>query len=80
MTRSLTPVECSEILGCSKDQVLALIANGELAAFNVGNGKQRLRYRVEETELAAFKKRRSTKPAPTSRNRRQVPATTREWV
>lgn len=80
MTRSLTPIECGRALGCSKDQILALIANGELRAFNVGNGKQRLRYRVEEDELEAFKKRRATKPAPTTRSSRQAPVAIREWV
>jgi len=80
MPKGLTPVQCAEALGCSKDQVLALIASGELSAFNVGLGKQRARFRVEETELESFKKRRAAKPLPAPRKRRQIPATAREWV
>lgn len=68
MTIGLTPTQCAKALGVSKDQVLALIAAGELNAFSVGLGKQRKRYRVEESELAAFKQRRSAKPVqPTAR-------------
>lgn len=71
-------MECAKILGCSRDQVRAFIAAGELVAVNVGLGRQRTRYRVQETELQAFIERRTTKPPRSAR--KPQPKPTREWV
>lgn len=79
MAKGLTPQQCAEVLGCSKDQVLDLITAGELSAFNVGLGKQRARYRVDASELDAFKRRRAVR-SMTTRKRRPSVIPTREWV
>lgn len=68
------------MLGISKDQVLGLIKAGELSAFTVGLGKQRVRYRVSEAELDAFVKRRSTGKPIATRHRKSAQQPTREWV
>ncbi len=79
MPKAFTRHECAERLGCSPDQVSAFIESGELLAFNIGLGKQRARYRVCETELAAFQRRRSTSK-PQLQTRKPVPSAMREWV
>ena len=72
----LTPPKVAECLGVSPDKVRNWIAKGELNATNVAVGKGgRPRYRISETDLADFqKKRQPSKPsAPALRRRKKDP-------
>jgi len=80
MSVGLTPLQAGRLLGISKDGVLNLIRAGELVAFTVGLGKQRIRYRISEAEIDAFVKRRSTAKPSLRRTRKSAPPVTREWV
>ncbi len=62
----LTPPQIAKRLNVSPDKVRSWIAKGELNATNVATGKTgRPRYRVSETDLADFqKKRQPSKPSP----------------
>lgn len=61
----LTPPEVARRLGVNPDKVRAWIAAGELRAVNVAqrHGLSRPRWRVDETDLEAFKSRRLAEPA-----------------
>ena len=71
-----TPPQVAEHLGVSPDKVRGWIAKGELNATNVATGKGgRPRYRISETDLADFQKKRqpSKPPAPAPRRRKKDP-------
>lgn len=62
---ALTPPQVARLLAVSPDKVLAWIAAGELAAFDVrGPGATRPRWRIEQTALDAFRNRHSVRPTP----------------
>jgi excisionase family DNA binding protein len=72
----ITPPQIAKRLNVSPDKVRGWIAKGELNATNVATGKGgRPRYRVSETDLADFqKKRQPSKPsAPAPRRRKKDP-------
>ena len=72
----LTPPKVAKRLGVSADKVRSWIAKGELNATNVAAEKGgRPRYRISETDLADFqKKRQPSKPvAPAPRRRKKDP-------
>lgn len=48
--RYMSPQECAVYAGCSVDHVRDLITRGHLAAFRLGNGRGRIRVRVEDLE------------------------------
>jgi excisionase family DNA binding protein len=50
----LTPEIVADRLGISVASVYKLIESGKLLARNVGTGTQRPRWRIEESDLAAF--------------------------
>ena len=69
----LTPPQVAKQLGVSPDKIRAWIDKGELNATNVATGKAgRPRYRISETDLADFqKKRQPSKPPPPAPRRRK---------
>jgi excisionase family DNA binding protein len=70
----LTINDVAERLSISYDAVLTHIRAGRLKAANVGQGWSRPRWRIEESDLAAFLATRSN-PAPvqaSARKRRQI--------
>ena len=72
----LTPPQVAKRLGVSADKVRAWIAKGELIATNVAKGSGgRPRYRVSETDLADFQRKRqpSKPPAPAPRRKKKDP-------
>ena len=72
----LTPPQVAKQLGVSPDKVRGWIAKGELPATNVATGKGgRPRYRISETDLAEFQKKRqpSKPPVPAPRRRKKDP-------
>jgi excisionase family DNA binding protein len=72
--------QVADELGCGIDQVRNLIAAGELAAVNIGLGKQRARWSVDRQELDAFKSRRSSRPTTSKHRRTDIPQPKRQWV
>lgn len=46
----MSPQECAIYAGCSVDHIRDLISRGQLAAFRLGNGRGRIRIRVEDME------------------------------
>jgi len=70
--RFLSPPAVARRLAVKPERVIGWIRRGELRALNVGDGKQRPRYRVSEADLLAFEQRRAVvPPAKPSRRRRQ---------
>ena len=72
----LTPPQVAKQLGVSPDKVRGWIAKGELPATNVATGKGgQPRYRISETDLADFQKKRqpSKPPVPAPRRRKKDP-------
>lgn len=73
--RKLTPPQIAERLGVSPEKVIAWIRSGELKAVNVAtkpNGRPR--WAVDEADLAAFERRRSSgvlAPVPIAAARRR---------
>lgn len=67
--RMLTPPEVARLMKVNADKVLDWIRRGELQAVNISNGV-RPRYRIEPSDLADFKLRRSSRAAvPVRRGR-----------
>jgi excisionase family DNA binding protein len=58
--RRLTTGQVAARLGVSRKRVYELIHAGKLRAFNVSIGERQPRWRVEESDLAAFESERST--------------------
>lgn len=77
---SFSPSAVARILGCSKDQVISLIAAGELAAVNIGLGKIRARYKVRQEAIDDFIRRRTTEKLPQRKPRKVITRPTRDWV
>ena len=81
----LKPSDAAKLLSVSVDTVTGWIHSGALVASNIGQGKQRGRYRIAAADLEAFMAARQTgKPAARQPRKRrpsyqrdfaQVPAT-----
>ena len=72
MRAYLSPPTIAKRYGVKPDKVLAWIATGELEAVNVAERSTgRPRWRVSPEALAAFEKRRSSKPTPVVPRRRR---------
>ena len=70
----LTPPAIARRYGVKPDKILAWIASGELAAINVAERPGgRPRWRISPEAIAAFERRRSSRPAasPTTKRRKQ---------
>lgn len=48
--RYMSPQESAVYAGCSVDHVRDLIARGDLSAYRLGNGRGRIRIRIEDLE------------------------------
>ena len=71
-SRYLTPPQVAERFGVDPHRVLAWIRSGQLLAVNIGDGTQRPRFRVSESDLALFLAARAARPEPrVSRIRRK---------
>lgn len=74
-TQTVSPPQLAKRWGVATDKVLALVRSGQLAAINLAvNPLGRPRYRIHESEVAAFEEARTTRP-PIPRQRRQRPPT-----
>jgi excisionase family DNA binding protein len=60
----MTIEEVAERLQVSAMQIRILIDSNQLAAINVGNGKQKPRWRISREAVAEFEQRRSTSAEP----------------
>ena len=81
--RRYTPREIAESRGVSVDTVRSWIHSGQLRAVNLARaaGSRKPRWRVSETDLAAFELARSNTPAPKpTRRRRRTGRPIREYV
>ena len=64
-TKFYTQAEVAKMFRVSPGKVAEWIESGELVAFNVGQGKIKPRYRIEQAAIEAFKqKRASVRPQP----------------
>jgi predicted site-specific integrase-resolvase len=75
-TNMSTPPQVAERLRVNVHRVLGWINAGQLRAVNVGDGKLRPRWRVDEADLQSFLSRRSATPSPPPRRRRKLPTVT----
>jgi excisionase family DNA binding protein len=53
-----TILSLASYLRISVIQAYKLVKSGEIKSFNIGQGKQRKRYRIEQTEVDKFIERR----------------------
>lgn len=60
----LTATKIRKELGCGKNTVLRLIANGDLPAINISSSPGRATWRIREEDFKAFLDRRSKSPEP----------------
>ncbi len=74
MEKTLTPPQVARLLRVRREKIMAWIRTGELRAFNVSTNF-RPRYRIEESELEAFKLRRAAvvQPKVVRRRRKSLP-------
>jgi excisionase family DNA binding protein len=69
----LTPPQVARQLGVDPATVIGWIRSGEMKASNVGKGSQRPRYRIQQSDLDAFlRKRQPEKPAARKSCRKQL--------
>ncbi|MCD0459968.1 helix-turn-helix domain-containing protein [Roseiconus lacunae] len=52
--KSYSTTEAAEILGCSDEMIRQEIKAGRLAAYTIGSGKQRKRYRITDTAIEDY--------------------------
>ncbi|NQT37574.1 MAG: helix-turn-helix domain-containing protein [Planctomycetes bacterium] len=81
--RRFTPREIAESRGVSIDTVRSWIASGQLRATNLARAasSKKPRWRVSESDLAAFEAARSNSPQPKpQRRRRRTGPPVREYV
>ena len=72
--RYLSPPQVARRLGVDPHRVVRWIRNGELVGINLGDGPQRPRYRISESDLAVFLASRAAGPtAKVARRRRRDP-------
>ena len=75
--RFLTPPQVAKRLGIDSHRVIRWIKSGQLAACNVGDGAQRPRFRVFESDLTIFLASRAAGPTPkVSRRQKRNPEIT----
>lgn len=81
MTEKLLSIpQAADFLGCSIDQIRKLNVAGDLPAIDIGVGNRRRCLRIDEAELQAFLRRRSSKPATKSQRRKPAAKANRDWV
>jgi excisionase family DNA binding protein len=64
MTTLLTLKETAARIRCTPDQVVGLVADGELKYVNVGRGKIKPRYRFDEADIGDFIEQQRTREEP----------------
>lgn len=70
--KCFTPPALAKHWGSTPETILALIASGDLEAFDARRpGSSRPRWRIEPDAVEDFKRRRSTKPASKPVRRRR---------
>lgn len=67
MTTLLTLKEAAARLTSTTDQVMGLVADGELKFINVGRGKLKPRYRFDEADIDDFIHQQRTRQEPSCR-------------
>ena len=74
---TFTPATAAKALHVSRNKVMAWIHSGQLAASNLGDGKQP-RYRITQAAIDDLLARRTVKPAAKRNGRQRITSRTTE--
>ena len=71
MSNTYSPSDLAARYACKPETICAMIARGDLAAFDIGLGTVRPRWRITQEAVDRFETARAAKSAPAAARRRR---------